>query len=162
MEQIVKRLLQGLQQYFVVNGYEIFLNASMGIVKSSDGGKDEQTLLKWANTALERAKEKGKGNYSFYCNKLNLERGRQFILENQLHKALERNEFILHYQPQVNIETEEIIGVEVLLRWYNKDFGNLSPGEFTPVAERTGCIIRIVEEVCRQIREWIDKGTREV
>lgn len=166
IEKFVTRILQGLQQHFVVNGYEVFLNAAIGIVKSSDGGKDEQTLLKWVNIALERAKGKGKGNYSFYCNKLNMERSRRFILENKLHKALERSEFVLHYQPQVNIETEEIIGMEALLRWYNEDFGNVPPSEFIPVAEKTGFIIKIdewvLEEVCRQLREWINKGYKPV
>lgn len=166
IERLVNDILKGIQLHFVVNGYEVFLSASVGIVQSSDGGKDEQTLLKWAGIALERAKEKGKGNYSFYCSRLNVERGRQFMIENQLHKALDQNEFTLHYQPQINIETEEIVGMEALLRWCNKTLGNTSPSEFIPLAEKTGLIIKIdewvLEEVCRQMREWIDKGYKPV
>lgn len=166
IERLVNDILKGMQQHFVVNGYEVFLNASIGIVQSSDGGKDEQTLLKWANIALERAKEKGKGNYSFYYSRLNVERGRRFMIENQLYKALERNEFTLHYQPQINIETEEIVGMEALLRWHNNGLGHISPSEFIPLAEKTGLIIKIdewvLEEVCRQMREWMDKGYKLV
>ncbi|PHA01166.1 GGDEF domain-containing protein [Bacillus pseudomycoides] len=165
-EEFVQMLLKGMEKRFVIQEEEVYISASIGIVMSPTDGEDEQTLFKRADVALVRAKEQGKGNYSFYYCGLNAQREKQFMMENQLHQALERNEFTLYYQPQINIVTEEMIGMEALLRWNNKELGNVSPEEFIPLAEKTGFILKIDEwvlhEVCRQIRKWLEKGVTPV
>ena len=166
VENIVQIILKRINDCFVVNEEEVYLNASIGIVMAPRDGIDETTIFQRADVALERAKEHGKGNYQFYYSELNTERKQQFMMENQLHHALEKNEFSLCYQPQFNIMTEEMIGMEALLRWKNEELGYISPGEFIPLAERTGFILKIDEwvlhEVCKQIREWLDKGYKLV
>ncbi|MFD0769861.1 EAL domain-containing protein [Bacillus sp. CGMCC 1.60114] len=166
VEKLVRMLLKGMEKRFVIKEEEVYINASIGIVMSPTDGEDEKILLKCADVALVHAKEQGKGNYSFYHCGLNAQREKQFMMENQLHQALERNEFTVYYQPQINIVTEEMVGMEALLRWNNKELGNVSPEEFIPLAEKTGFILKIDEwvlhEVCRQIREWLDKGIAPV
>ncbi|MGG2093824.1 EAL domain-containing protein [Bacillus sp. S13(2024)] len=166
VEKFVRMLLKGMEKRFVIKEEEVYINASIGIVMSPTDGEDEKILLKCADVALVHAKEQGKGNYSFYHCGLNAQREKQFMMENQLHQALERNEFTVYYQPQINIVTEEMVGMEALLRWNNKELGNVSPEEFIPLAEKTGFILKIDEwvlhEVCRQIREWLDKGITPV
>lgn len=165
-EEFVPRLLKEMEKRFVMKEGEVYLSASAGVVTSPLDGKDEQTLFKRVDLALECAKEQGKGNYSFYSCDLSAQREKQLIIENQLYQAIERNEFLLNYQPQVNIMTENLVGMEALLRWNNKELGNVSPGEFIPIAEKTGFILKIDEwvlhEVCRQMREWLDKGLTPV
>ncbi|MGG2016813.1 EAL domain-containing protein [Bacillus sp. S10(2024)] len=165
-EEFVQLLLKEMEKRFVLKEGEVYLSASIGVVMSPIDGEDEQTLFKRVDVALECAKEQGKGNYSFYSCNLSAQREKQLIIENRLYQAIERNEFILYYQPQVNIVTEKMVGMEALLRWSNKELGNVSPGEFIPIAEKTGFILKIDEwvlyEVCRQIREWLDKGVTPV
>ncbi|KEK23370.1 sensor domain-containing protein [Bacillus gaemokensis] len=166
VEGIVQTTLKKINDCFVINEKTVYLNASIGIVMVPEDGTDEKTLFQRADGALEKAKEKGKGNYQFYCSGLNVEREKQFMMENRLHHALEKNEFSLCYQPQINIMAEEMVGMEALLRWKNEELGYISPGEFIPLAERTGFIVKIDEwvlnQVCKQIREWMNKGYKVV
>ncbi|MFD3448856.1 EAL domain-containing protein [Microbacteriaceae bacterium 4G12] len=151
-----------IAQRFNIHGKEFYAGASMGIVMYPRDGKDEKTLFKRADFALERAREHGKGYYNFYNSAFDEVKERQFVMENQLKLALERNEFTLYYQPQINLTTNQVIGMEALIRWHNKELGHVPPDEFIPLAERTGFIFKIDEwvllRVCQQLREWINKG----
>ena len=162
VEVFAKSIQKKISEHFVIEEEDVYLSASIGIVMAPTDGEDEKILFQRVDAALEKAKEKGKGHYHFYGNGLDCEREKRFIIENQLHRAIEKNEFFLYYQPQMNIETKKIASMEALIRWENKELGFVSPNQFIPLAERTGFIIKldewVVNEVCRQIREWLNKG----
>ncbi|MDR2992787.1 MAG: EAL domain-containing protein [Bacillus cereus] len=162
VEAVAKSILKNISEYFVIEEEDVYLSASIGIVMAPADGEDEKILFQRVDAALEKAKEKGKGHYYFYCSGLDCEREQRFIIENQLHRAIEKNEFFLYYQPQINIETKKIASMEALIRWENKELGFVSPNQFIPLAERTGFIIKldewVVNQVCQQIREWLNKG----
>lgn len=162
VEVFAKSIQKKISEHFVIKEEDVYLSASIGIVMAPTDGEDEKILFQRVDAALEKAKEKGKGHYHFYCSGLDCEREKRFIIENQLHRAIEKNEFFLYYQPQMNIETKKIASMEALIRWENKELGFVSPNQFIPLAERTGFIIKldewVINEVCRQIREWLNKG----
>ncbi|PFW02590.1 sensor domain-containing protein [Bacillus cereus] len=162
VEEVAKSILKNISEYFVIEEEDVYLSASIGIVMAPTDGEDEKILFQRVDAALEKAKEKGKGHYHFYCSGLDCEREQRFIIENQLHRAIEKNEFFLYYQPQINIETKKITSMEALIRWENKELGFVSPNQFIPLAERTGFIIKldewVVNQVCQQLREWLNKG----
>ncbi|MBJ8073392.1 diguanylate cyclase [Bacillus mycoides] len=162
VEEVAQTILKRISEHFVIEEEDVYLSASIGIVMAPKDGMDEKMLFQRVDTALEKAKEKGKGYYHFYCSGLDCEREQRFIIENQLHRAIEKNEFSLYYQPQINIETGKIASMEALIRWENKELGFVSPNQFIPLAERTGFIIKldewVVHQVCEQIREWLNKG----
>ncbi|MDA2733336.1 EAL domain-containing protein [Bacillus cereus] len=162
VEVFAKSIQKKISEHFVIEEEDVYLSASIGIVMVPTDGEDEKILFQRVDAALEKAKEKGKGHYHFYGNGLDCEREKRFIIENQLHRAIEKNEFFLYYQPQMNIETKKIASMEALIRWENKELGFVSPNQFIPLAERTGFIIKldewVINEVCRQIREWLNKG----
>ncbi|MDR4986368.1 GGDEF domain-containing protein [Bacillus cereus] len=162
VEKVAKNILERISEHFVIEEEDVYLSASIGIVMAPTDGADEKILFQRVDAALEKAKEKGKGHYYFYCSGLDCEREQRFIIENQLHRAIEKNEFFLYYQPQFNIDTKKIASMESLIRWENKELGFVSPNQFIPLAERTGFIIKldewVVNQVCQQIREWLNKG----
>ncbi|HDR3505224.1 TPA: EAL domain-containing protein [Bacillus anthracis] len=162
VEVFAKSIQKKISEHFVIEEEDVYLSASIGIVMAPTDGEDEKILFQRVDAALEKAKEKGKGHYHFYGNGLDCEGEKRFIIENQLHRAIEKNEFFLYYQPQMNIETKKIASMEALIRWENKELGFVSPNQFIPLAERTGFIIKldewVINEVCRQIREWLNKG----
>ncbi|AXO91432.1 EAL domain-containing protein [Bacillus anthracis] len=162
VELVAKSIQKKISEHFVIKEEDVYLSASIGIVMAPTDGEDEKMLFQRVDAALEKAKEKGKGHYHFYGNGLDCEREKRFIIENQLHRAIEKNEFFLYYQPQMNIETKKIASMEALIRWENKELGFVSPNQFIPLAERTGFIIKldewVINEVCQQIREWLNKG----
>ncbi|MGE7884355.1 sensor domain-containing protein [Bacillus sp. NPDC094077] len=162
VEEVAKNILKKISEHFVIEEEDVYLSASIGIIMAPTDGEDEKILFQRVDAALEKAKEKGKGYYHFYCNGLDCEREQRFIIENQLHRAIEKNEFFLYYQPQINIETKKIAGMEALIRWKNKELGFVPPNQFIPLAERTGFIIKldewVVDQVCLQISEWLSKG----
>ncbi|WP_242215344.1 EAL domain-containing protein [Bacillus cereus group sp. BfR-BA-01383] len=162
VEKVAKNILERISEHFVIEEEDVYLSASIGIVMAPTDGADEKILFQRVDAALEKAKEKGKGHYYFYCSGLDCEREQRFIIENQLHRAIEKNEFFLYYQPQFNIDTKKIASMESLIRWENKELGFVTPNQFIPLAERTGFIIKldewVVNQVCKQIREWLNKG----
>ncbi|MDM5191993.1 EAL domain-containing protein [Bacillus hominis] len=162
VEEVAKNILERISEHFVIEEEDVYLSASIGIVMAPTDGRDEKILFQRVDAALEKAKETGKGHYHFYCSGLDCEREQRFIIENQLHRAIEKNEFFLYYQPQINIETKKLASMEALIRWDNKELGFVSPNQFIPLAERTGFIIKldewVVHQACEQIREWLNKG----
>ncbi|WP_161974925.1 EAL domain-containing protein [Bacillus timonensis] len=145
-----------------IDHYELFFTASIGLSIFPYDGEDPATLIKNAGTAMFRAKEQGKNNYKLYHSGMNLQSYRTFIMQNDLRKAIERNELSLVYQPRMELETGNIKSAEALLRWDHPRWGKILPGEFISLAEESGQIIELGEwvllTVCKQIRTWIDMG----
>lgn len=177
VEASVASMMTALRDPFYVEGQEVFLTISIGISIYPQGGGNAVSLLKNADAAMNKAKEAGRNIHWFFSDALHDNAARQLQLENQLRKALERNEFSLHYQPQNRISTcrgvdqsglmherisSQMIGCEALLRWNNQELGQVSPAEFIPIAEATGMIEAIGEWVmrtaCAQARKWQAAG----
>jgi diguanylate cyclase (GGDEF)-like protein/PAS domain S-box-containing protein len=156
------RLLKLLDPPVAVGDSEIFITASLGIALAPADGSDIETLIKNAESAMYVAKSDGGNGVRFYDNSMNASAFKRLSLENSLRRALERHEFELHYQPQVNIESGQVIGAEALIRWRHPDIGMVSPAEFIPVAEESGLIAAIgdwvMREACRQNRAWQEAG----
>ncbi len=165
-EDMAKKILKRVQEPYTFADEDFYIEASIGIVLYPKDGENEKTLLKSADLALAYAKENGKGQIHFYQKAYDQIKTYQFTIENYLKQALNSQEFVMHYQPQVNILNGAIVGFEALLRWSNHELGNIPPSEFIPIAEKTGFIFKIDEwvimEVCRQLREWMDRGYRPV
>lgn len=155
---IAERIINSLSKPYLINEKEVYVTASIGIAIYPYDGYDTENLIKNADTAMYHAKEMGKNNYQFFSEEMNNRVKQRMEMETNLRHAIERNEFIMYYQPQVNSTTGEIIGLEALLRWNHPEYGLLSPIRFIPTAEESGLILPIgewtVEEVCRQIKEW--------
>lgn len=156
-EELIKKLTSPIE----LQGKEVFITPSMGVCMRTANEFDAEILIKNADLAMYSAKESGKNNYHFFSDKLNDQIVRKSQVTNALRKALEKKEFTLHYQPQLELSTTNVKGIEALLRW-NPEFGFVSPVEFIPIAEETGLIVEIGEwvlrEACKQCKEWNDRN----
>ncbi|MBC8006755.1 MAG: EAL domain-containing protein [Prolixibacteraceae bacterium] len=156
------KMLRALAEPHIVAGKELHITASIGISVYPDDGKDAETLIKCSDTAMYHAKDKGRNNYQFFTPDMNVRAVERQFLEGNLRRALERREFVLHYQPKINLETGMITGVEALIRWRHPERGLIPPTLFVPIAEDCGLIVSIgrwvLHEACRQAQAWIDAG----
>jgi diguanylate cyclase (GGDEF)-like protein len=159
---IAEKLLQAFLDRFSLGAYKLEISVSIGISVFPKDSSDVNELIKHADTAMYSAKESGRNTYRFYTQELTTNAFEYFAMEIALQKALERNEFFLVYQPQYNIVTNEMTGVEALLRWRHPDMGVLSPGVFIHIAEYSGKIEAIgewvIRQVCEQCRQWDEQG----
>lgn len=159
---LAQRILEAIAVPFIIDDQSLVLTASIGISVAPKNGEAGQLLLTSANAALVRAKLAGRNTFHFYSPEMDADAARRLGLEVDLREALSRNELSVHYQPQVSLESGQMIGMEALLRWHSGRFGNVSPAEFIPVAEECGLIISIGEWVlrtaCQQTKLWLDLG----
>jgi diguanylate cyclase (GGDEF)-like protein/PAS domain S-box-containing protein len=159
--KVAERILHELKRPIDVSGNKIFITPSIGISMYPKFGFDADSLIKHADMAMYMAKEKGKNNYQFFTDMLENRVIRKLRLENAMRWALDKEEFSLVYQPQFNLVTGEVVGIEALLRW-NPTFGFVSPAEFIPIAEETGLIVEIgkfvMREACKKNKEWHESG----
>lgn len=161
-----ERILSKFTNSFYLNSQEYYISPSIGISMFPVDGKDSETLIKNADEALFRVKERGKAHYQFYRSEMNSKIQNVVSLETNLRKAIEKQELILLYQPQIDLATIKVKSFEALIRWNSFDLGMISPGDFIPLAEETGLIIPIgnwvIETACKQIRIWNDKGYHDI
>ena len=154
---VAQGILDVLAPFHKLGSNEVFVSCSVGVAMCPDAGEDPESICKSADTAMYLAKTTGRNNYQFYSQDLHEETVKRIHLENDLRRALEQDEFLLYYQPKVDM-SGKVIGMEALIRWQHSKLGMISPGRFIPMAEKTGLISPISEWVlhtaCLQIREW--------
>ena len=157
-EAIAARIVEALARPFMLQGQQLFVSASVGIAAYPQDGADADALLKSADTAMYSAKNSGRNNYRFYLAEMHATTTQRLQIETDLHLALERGEFELHYQPKLRLDSGAVSGFEALLRWRHPERGLVSPLEFISILEDTGMILPVGEwviaEVCRQLGEW--------
>ncbi len=157
-----RRMLHAVAEAHLIDQHDLHVTTSIGLSVFPDDGLDAEALVKNADTAMYQAKENGRHSYQFFKPAMNVRAVERQSIEESLRRALEREEFTLHYQPKINLRTGEITGAEALLRWTHPARGRVSPAQFIPVAEDCGLILPIgqwvLREACKQARGWVNAG----
>ena len=164
--RVAAKAMEALAQPFRIDGHEVTLSASVGIAVFPDDGAGFDELLKKADIAMYHAKESGRNAFRFYTEHMNADAQQRLELHGLLRRALERNEFRLHYQPVVDLASGRVVGAEALLRWQSPERGLVAPGQFIAAAEHSGLIVPIGEwvlgEACAELARWHARGAREL
>jgi diguanylate cyclase (GGDEF)-like protein/PAS domain S-box-containing protein len=159
---ISQHIVDEFSEAFEIESYSLNTTFSIGISMYPEDGREFDQLLKNADTALYQAKDSGRDTYRFFSEKMNVDAQEQLHLQGQLRNAVKNQEFLLHYQPQIDIGSGRIVGVEALVRWQHPELGLIPPGKFIPLAERSGLVIPmgewVLNEACRQARLWHENG----
>jgi diguanylate cyclase (GGDEF)-like protein/PAS domain S-box-containing protein len=162
VSETAEKIIFMLASPFVIKDRQMFISTSIGISIYPKDGENVEALIQNSDIAMYNAKENGKNNYQYYTSSLNLSHRWRMELETGLRNAITNNELSLHYQPQVDLVSNQIIGLEALIRWKHPDYGFISPAEFIPLAEETGLIFSIgkwvLKTACTQCKQWIDMG----
>ncbi|WP_421846887.1 EAL domain-containing protein [Marinomonas sp.] len=157
---------EALSARYTIDQHQFFITPSIGVSLYPRHGEDFDTLYQRADAAMYHAKHTGRNRYAFFTEEMQAISTRALTLGNALHDALEREEFSLHYQPQISLSTGKLIGAEALIRWHSQDLGQISPAEFIPLAEESGQILAIGEwvlrETARQLKQWLEEGITPV
>ncbi|MFZ6876499.1 EAL domain-containing protein [Undibacterium sp. Di27W] len=160
--EILQRILAAVSKTVLLASQELQVTCSIGVSQYPKDGDNPEVLLMNAHAALSSAKQLGRNNYQFYTSDLSARLNQKLAIQGKLRLALERDEFILHYQPQVDLRTGHIVGMEALIRWNQPDLGMVPPGNFIGLAEETGLIVPIgawvIRTACAQCKAWQDKG----
>ncbi len=161
---VAKSLIQTLKKPFILNDNEVFVGVSIGIAIYPNAGENAKDLIRHSDLAMYSAKRKGSNSYQFYTPKLQSMVEQRVSLEHKLHNALKNNEFYLCYQPQIDIVSNRIVGLEALMRWHNDEIGNVEPVNFIPMLEESGQILEVGEWIlrtaCQQYTEWGNNSLR--
>ncbi|HHY20415.1 MAG TPA: EAL domain-containing protein, partial [Bacilli bacterium] len=165
-EQVAKCIINTVSEPFLLENLELYTTPSIGLSMYPDDGDNKEKLIKNAEAAMYLAKEYGRNNYQFYTKELELAKIQKLRLETELRKALDNAQLMLYYQPKINIKTDEIIGMEALIRWNHPELGIVPPNQFIPLAEETGLIVSIGEWVirtaCRQTKILQNEGHKNL
>lgn len=160
------KILKELNRPFLLDGHEVYISASIGISLFPEHGDSIETLIKCADISMYHVKWEGKNGHLFYNPDMNVVFHRKLTMENDLRRAIDGSQFVLHYQPQVHLGSQSIVGMEVLIRWLHPEQGLVSPAEFIPLAEETGLIVQITEwvfaEACSQFSRWKKLGFGDI
>ncbi len=163
---VAEKIISQIRAPFPIDEHTLFTSTSIGISLYPIDGEESETLMRHADAAMYQAKRGGKGHWEFFSPDLDEAANRRLALENELRQALERDELILHYQPQYALPGQQLLGVEALIRWSHPERGMVYPGDFIPLAEECGLIDaigdRVVVEACRQLAAWREQGIEGV
>lgn len=159
---VAQRIIEAMRPPFSIMGHELFMTASIGIALCPDDDRDINSLLAKADTAMYEAKKNGRNGYQQYAPELKIYSPEHMLLETDLRNAIVNREFVLFYQPQIDLASGRTLGVEALIRWQHRQYGLLSPGRFIEIAENTGLIVPlghwVLREACQQLKAWCDAG----
>lgn len=165
-QRVAEKCLNKLSSSMQIGGHELHISASIGIAMYPDHASELSMLLKYSDTAMYFAKSAGKNTYKIFTPSMHGVTQRRFDMESDLRKALEQNQFVLHYQPKLDLVSHKVIGFEALIRWQHPTLGMVSPLEFIALAEDTGLIVPIgrwiLQTACAQLKEWVAQGMTDL
>lgn len=164
--KIAHKLIRALRQPFFLGEHEIYVGCSVGIVVYPGGGDDIDSLIQNADIAMYQVKDRGKDGFAFYSSDMNAATANRLHFERDVRRALEHNEFRVHFQPQIDARNGDVVGVEALIRWQHPNRGFIMPGDFIPIAEESRLIMEIdkwiLKSAAREVRSWYDRGYPQV